>query len=102
MHTLGNYTYGLNSFNVSIVFGHFRQEMKFCSFLEKNPKSSTDPKEKLMSGDWCKKMYPLKFGSCPAFYEITVFSFVINQSDRPEPRKELHRITKSFSINGLY
>ena len=49
-----------------------------------------------------QKMYPLKFGSCPVFYEITVFSFVINQSDRPEPRKELHRITKSFSINGLY
>ena len=49
-----------------------------------------------------QKMYPLKFGSCPVFYEITVFSFVINQSDRPEPRKELHRIKKSFSINGLY
>ena len=27
---------------------------------------------------------------------------VINQSDRPEPRKELHKITKSFSFNGLY
>ena len=56
--------------------------MKFCSFLEKNPKGFTDPKEKLMSGDWCKKTYPLKFGGCPVFYEIKVFSFVISQSDR--------------------
>ena len=100
LHTLENYTYGLNGFNVSTAFGHFRQEMKFCSFLEKTPISSTDPKKKLMSGGWYsyKKIIPENSAVVQYFMKLQYFH-LINQSDRPESRKDLHKTAKSFSIN---
>ena len=73
LHTLENYTYGLKSFNVSIVFGHFRQKLNFAFFWKKTAKFHRS-KERTHVG-WlvlAQKKYPLKFGSF--FYEITVFS----------------------------
>ena len=100
LHTLENYTYELNIFDSSIVFGHFRQEMKFCSLLEKNPEKFHKSKEKAHVG-WLvltQKNYPLKFGSCPVFYEITVFSLQLINMIVLSLEKSY--ITRSFWING--
>ena len=74
LHTLGNDTYGLNTFNVAIVFRQFRQKLSFQVF-GKNTANFHRSKEKTHVA-WlvlAQKKYPLKFGSRPVFYEIAVF-----------------------------
>ena len=74
--------------------------MKFCSFLEKKSQTSTDSNKKFMLGVGARTKevsHSLKLGSYSIFYEI-----VVNQSDRPVSGKDLHKITKKFSINGLF
>ena len=90
-------------FHVSIVFGHFRQKWNFVVYWKKPRKL---PQIQRKNSCWVvrahtKEVSPKirQLSSILRNYSIFI---VINQSDRPESRKELHKTTKSFSINRLF
>ena len=100
LHTLGNGTYGLNTFNVTIVFRHFRQKWNFQVF-GKNPAKFQQLQRKnscCVVGARTKEVSPKIRQSPSILWNCSIF-VVINQSDRPESRKELY---ETFSINGLF
>ena len=100
LHTLGNYTYGLNTFNVNIVFRHFRQKWNFVVFGKKPAKFHRSKKKSscCVVGALTKEVSPKIRQSSSILWNYSIF-VVINQSGHPEPRKELH---KTFLINGLF
>ena len=81
-------------------FWTFQTKIKFRSFLEKYCRLPQIQKKNscwVVGARTNEGFHSLKFGSYPIFYEI-----VVNQSDRPGSRKDLHKITKKLSINGLF
>ena len=81
-------------------FRTFQAKMKFCSFLEKNRRLHQIQRKNLcwVVGACTKEVSnSLKLGSYSIFYEI-----LVNQSDRPVSRKDLHKIMKKFSICRLF
>ena len=91
LHTLGNYNYGLNAFNVSIVFRHFRQKWNFVVFWKKSRKVPQIQRKNpcCVVGACTEEISPKIRQSSSILWNYSVF-IVINQSDRPESRKELH------------
>ena len=100
LHTLGNYTYGLNAFNVSIIFTHFRQKWNFVVVWKKsrNVPQIQWKNSCCVVGASTKEVSTKIRQSSSILWNYSVF-IVINQSDRPESRKELH---KTFWVNGLF
>ena len=93
----------IEKFQFEYLFRTFQTEMKFCSFLEKNRKV---PQFQRKNSCWVVGARTKEVSSkirqlSSILWNYSIF-IVINQSDRPEFRKELLKITKPFSINGLF
>ena len=89
--------------SMSVSFSDISTEIKFCSLLGKKRKVPQIQRKNScwVVGAHTKEVSPKVRQLSNILWNYSIF-IVINQSDRLESKKELHKITKSFLINELF